>query len=198
VIDVHREAMYTQRVHGVSVYVAPTRPSPAWRQVTTRVVQPWSVRGSLSYQLKTPMSTTNSANRLSAQPITGHIAKDVLRLYREGRPDYRRVADLTRLSKEDLSKLAKVAKSSVRFDDAIPAAVAERLREIANIANLVAEYFDGDAGKVGLWFELPNPMLGHVSPATMIRGNRCRRLLSFVLEAREAEVGFSDAARKRA
>jgi hypothetical protein len=143
------------------------------------------------------MSTTN-AHRSSARPITGHVATDVLRLYREGRLDYRRVAELTRLSKEDLSKLAKVARSSVRFDDAIPAAVAERLREIANIANLVAEYFDGDASKVSLWFALPNPLLGHVSPTTMIRGNRCRRLLSFVLEAREAEAGSLDNTRKRA
>lgn len=144
------------------------------------------------------MSTINAANRSSARPITGHIADDVLRLYRDGQPDYQRVADLTGLSKEDLSKLAKVARSSVRFDAAIPVAVAERLREIANIANLVAEYFGGDASKVSLWFELPNPMLGHVSPATMIRGNRCRRLLSFVLEARAAEVSSLDAARKRA
>lgn len=140
----------------------------------------------------------NSAGRKSARTLTGHIARDVLRLYRQGRPDYRRIADLTRLSKEDLSRLAKVARSSVRFDDAIPGAVAERLREIANIANLVAEYFDGDASKVSLWFELPNPMLGHVSPTTMIRGNRCRRLLNFVLEAREAEIGSLDTARKRA
>jgi hypothetical protein len=73
------------------------------------------------------MSTTIAASRSSARPLTGHIAKDVLRLYRDGRPDYRRVADLTRLSKEDLSKLAKVARSSVRFDDAIPAAVAGRV-----------------------------------------------------------------------
>jgi hypothetical protein len=125
----------------------------------------------------------------TAKPITGHVADDVLGFYRAGRPDpdYKRVADLVKLSKEDLSKIAKVAKSSVRFDDAIPAAVAERLREIANIANLVAEYFDGDVQKVGLWFELPNPMLGNVSPRTMIRGNRYKRLLSFVLEARDAE-----------
>jgi hypothetical protein len=144
------------------------------------------------------MNTPNSASRSSARPVTDHIANDVLGLYRAGRPDYRRVAELTKLSKEDLSKLAKVARSLVRFDDAIPAAVAERLREIANIANLVAEYFDGDANKVGLWFELPNPMLGHVSPVTMIRGNRCKRLLGFVLEAREAESGSLNAARKRA
>lgn len=64
------------------------------------------------------MSTPNAIGR--ARPITGHIANDVLRLYREGRPDYRRVADLIQLSKEDLSKLAKVARSSVRFDDANP------------------------------------------------------------------------------
>ncbi len=146
------------------------------------------------------MSTANTAGESSARPITGHIANDVLGFYREGRldPDYKRVADLVKLSKEDLSKIAKVAKSSVRFDAAIPAAVAERLREIANVANLVAEYFDGDAQKVGLWFELPNPMLGNISPRTMIRGNRYKRLLNFVLEAREAESAALEARRKRA
>lgn len=123
----------------------------------------------------------------AARPITGHIAADILGLYRDGEPDYKRVADIVKLSKEDIGKISKVAKASVRFDDAIPAAVAERLREIANIANLVAEFFDGDIHKVGLWFELPNPHLGNVSPRTMIRGNRYRRLLNFVLDAREAE-----------
>lgn len=133
-----------------------------------------------------------SASRLagarpSPHPLTGHIASDVLGLFPQGHTDYKRVADLVKLSKEDLSKLAKVSRSSVRFDDAIPAAVAERLREIANIANLVAEFFDGDAHKVALWFELPNPALGNVSPRTMIRGDRYKRLLNFVLEARDAE-----------
>jgi hypothetical protein len=93
-----------------------------------------------------------------------------------------------RLSKSDLSKLAGVAISSVRFDANIPVPVADRLREIANIANLVAEFFGGDAKKVGLWFELTNPMLGNISPRNMIRAGRYKRLLSFVLDAREAEV----------
>ncbi|WP_161966124.1 hypothetical protein [Steroidobacter cummioxidans] len=93
-----------------------------------------------------------------------------------------------KLTKEDLSKISKVAESSVRFDDAIPAAAAIRLREIANIANLVAELFGGDIHKVALWFELPNPHLGNVSPKTMIRGDRYKRLLNFVLESREAEL----------
>lgn len=134
------------------------------------------------------MPSARQADGPAARPITGHIAKDVLGLYRDGRPDYKRVADMVKLTKEDLGKISKVAKSSVRFDDAIPAAVAERLREIANIANLVAEFFDGDIHKVGLWFELPNPHLGDVSPRMMIRGDRYKRLLNFVLDAREAEL----------
>ena len=91
------------------------------------------------------------------------------------------------MSKADLSKLTGVPRSSIRFDGSIPAPVAEHLRELANIANLVADYFDGDVQKVGLWFELQNPMLGNISPRNMIRRGRHKRLLKFVLDAREAE-----------
>lgn len=133
-----------------------------------------------------PMHEEAAAARRSS--ITTHIARrDLLGLYREGHPDYKRIAELIQLSKADLSKLTGVAKSSVRFDANIPVPVAERLRELANIANLVAEYFDGDVQKVGLWFELQNPMLGNISPRNMIRGGRYKRLLNFVLDAREAE-----------
>jgi hypothetical protein len=122
-------------------------------------------------------------------PIVSHIAtQDLLRLYRDGHPDYKRIADLTKLSKADLSKIAQVAKSSVRFDAHIPEPVAVRLREIANIANLVAEFFGGDAQKVALWFEIANPMLGNISPTDMIRFGRYKRLLNFVSDAREAEA----------
>jgi hypothetical protein len=109
-------------------------------------------------------------------------------LYRDGHPDYKRIAELTKLSKADLSKIAQVAKSSVRFDAHIPEPVAARLREIANIANLVAQFFAGDVQKVGLWFEIANPMLGNISPRDMIRIGRYKRLLNFVLDAREAEA----------
>jgi hypothetical protein len=122
-------------------------------------------------------------------PIVSHIAReDLLHLYRDGRPDYKRIAELTKLSKTDLGKISQVAKSSVRFDSHIPEPVAERLREIANIANLVAEFFAGDVQKTALWFEIANPMLGNISPRTMIRLGKYKRLLSFVLQAREAEA----------
>lgn len=44
------------------------------------------------------------------------------------------------------------------------------------------------AQKVGLWFEIANTMLGNVSPRDMIRIGRYKRLLNFVIEAREAEA----------
>jgi hypothetical protein len=134
------------------------------------------------------MNATAIAVRRTTRSIVSHIAKaDLLHLYRDGHPDYKRVADFVKLNKADLGRISGVAKSSVRFDAHIPEPVAERLREIANIANLVAEFFEGDAQKVGLWFEIANPLLGNVSPRDMIRIGRYKRLLSFVLEAREAE-----------
>lgn len=125
---------------------------------------------------------------LQSRPLTGHIAQDILGLAPNGRTDYKRVVKLVNLTKEDLSKIANVAKSSVRYDQSIPLPVAERLNELANIANLVGEFFEGDANKVALWFELPNPLLGNVSPRNMIRAGRYKRLLSFVLDSREAEL----------
>ncbi len=137
-------------------------------------------------------ASSATTQRFALTSIVSHMAQgDLLHLYSAGQLDYKRTADLIKLSKTDLGKIAGVAKSSVRFDSHIPEPVAERLREFANIANLVAEYFSGDATKVGLWFELANPMLGNISPRTMIRLGRYKRLLNFVMQAREAEVQSS-------
>jgi hypothetical protein len=138
---------------------------------------------------------TTTARMLSERrpQFAPHIASDVLGLWRAGEPDYKKIAGLVQLSKKDLSKLGGVSIASVRFDQNIPQAVAERLREIANIANLVGEFFDGDMHKVGLWFELANPQLGGISPRTMIRAGRYKRLLNFVLEARAAEQAAAEA-----
>ena len=65
-----------------------------------------------------------------------------------------------------MSHLASVSVKSVRYDDAIPEQVRDRLAEIANTMNLVASTFDGDVAKAATWFLTRNPMLGDVSPAT--------------------------------
>lgn len=118
--------------------------------------------------------------------IVEHMAReDLLGLYSEGQTNYKKVAEFLHLSTEDLAHIADADKASVRFDANIPQPVAERLRQIANIGNLVAEYFNGDVHKVSLWFELANPMFGNLSPRNMIRAGRSTRCsISFSMRAK--------------
>lgn len=97
--------------------------------------------------------------------------------------DGRKVVDFLRLKKPELAKVAGVAPASVRYDHKMPAEVRERIEEIANVIELVAQFFDGDAAKTALWFKTPNPMLGNISPRDMIRYGRYDRLRRFVVEA---------------
>lgn len=97
--------------------------------------------------------------------------------------DARKVSEALHLRKEDVSHLASVSVKSVRYDDAIPEQVRERLAEIANTMNLVASTFDGDAAKTATWFLTRNPLLGDVSPRDMIRLGRYERLRRFIINA---------------
>lgn len=97
--------------------------------------------------------------------------------------DAKRVPGFLGLKKEDVSRLASVSVKSVRYDDAIPEQVRERLEEIASIINMVAQAFDGDADKTNAWFRARNPLLGDVSPRDMIRLGRYERLRKFIINA---------------
>lgn len=96
---------------------------------------------------------------------------------------YDEVASFLNLEKSDVSKIAGVSKVSVRYDDRIPKEVQEHLEQIANICLLVGEYFNGDAHKTALWFKIPNPLFGNISPRDMIRYGRYKKVLSFVVDA---------------
>jgi hypothetical protein len=95
----------------------------------------------------------------------------------------REVADFLDLNKRDVAKVAEVAPASVRYDKNIPKNVLERLKEIANICELVAQHFSGDIRKTALWFKTKNPLFGNISPRDMIRYGRYERLRRFVMEA---------------
>ena len=103
--------------------------------------------------------------------------------------DYGSVSKFLEFSKKELSKLSGVAVKSVRLDGRIPNDLKEHLEQIANICNLVADFFDGDAQKTALWFRTPNPMLGDMSPRDMIRYGRHKRLQKFVFAASEQDEG---------
>ena len=94
------------------------------------------------------------------------------------------VTELLGLKKHEVSKLAQVAESSVRYDQESPRKVRDRLEEIASIINMVAEVFEGDPAKTALWFKTSNPMLGDVSPRDMIRLGRYDKLRKFIVGAR--------------
>lgn len=94
-----------------------------------------------------------------------------------------RVSEFLNLKKADVSRVADVSPKSVRWDDAIPIAMRDRLEEIAVTCNLVAEAFGGDAEKTALWFKAKNPLLGDVSPRDMVRLGRFDRLRKYIVSA---------------
>lgn len=122
------------------------------------------------------------------------VADDALAFGRGDSFHPKKVADWLDFSRDDVSRIASVSKSSVRWDEAIPKQVQDRLEEIGNIANMVAGIFDGDVGKAALWFKTKNPLLGDVSPRDMVRLGRYERLRKFVVSAiadRAAETRVS-------
>lgn len=115
--------------------------------------------------------------------LFGTVPDDFLHFGRGSSFDAKRVPNLLGLKKEDVSRLASVSVKSVRYDEAIPEQVRERLEEIANTINLVAQAFEGDPEKTTAWFRARNPLLGDVSPRDMIRLGRYERLRKFIINA---------------
>jgi hypothetical protein len=106
-----------------------------------------------------------------------------LKFFQDGEFQPKRVVDYLSLSHRDLSRISGLAESSVRLGERIPGALQERLLEIATVCELVATYFRGDASKTALWFNVPNPLLGDMSPKDMIRYGRYKKLLKYIQNA---------------
>lgn len=109
--------------------------------------------------------------------------KDYLSLLDKGDARASKVIDFVGFKKDDVAKASGVPSNSVRYDDRMPQILKDRLREWANLFNLVAQFFEGDAVKTALWFKTPNPILGNISPRDMIRFGRYQKLLKFIINA---------------
>lgn len=108
---------------------------------------------------------------------------DRFHLFNKGVPDGERVVKLLNYKKADVSSAANVPISSVRYEsNKMPAELKERLTEWATALNLVANFFQ-DNDKAILWFRMPNPLLGDMSPRDMIRVGRFKKLLHFIQSA---------------
>jgi hypothetical protein len=114
-------------------------------------------------------------------------ARDYLQFWQAGRFQPQRVVRFLGLSKVELAQLAEVAPASVRFDDKAPRMLRERLMDIAATCELVAQAFDGNVTKTALWFKIPNPHLGNLSPCELLRRGESQALQRQVLEATAQE-----------
>jgi hypothetical protein len=110
--------------------------------------------------------------------------RDSLRFWEGNALNYQKVRDFTGFGVRDIARMTGAAQSSVRFDSKAPKEVREHLENIANICNLVFQFFQDDV-KTKLWLQTPNPMLGNVSPRDMLRFGRYAKLLRFINQAME-------------
>jgi len=92
------------------------------------------------------------------------------------------------LEKEEISKAANIAKTSVRYDNRIPLELEKFLSEVAVVCELVADHFQGDIQKTALWFKIENPALGNISPRDMIRYGRFKKLKAFIQNQIEGNI----------
>lgn len=109
-------------------------------------------------------------------------SRDVLHLFEKGRPNAKKVVQLLNYKKEDVAVASNVPIASVRYDLKMPEELLERMREWATALNFVANFFN-DEQKTMLWFQLPNPLLGNMSPREMIRVGRFNKLFKFIQTA---------------
>lgn len=109
--------------------------------------------------------------------------KDYLDFFEGSKLNFQKVIKFVDLESKDVARAADVPLASVRYDEKIPKELRQRILEWANLINLVAGHFRGDAQKTALWFKVPNPLLGEISPRDMIRIGRYKKLISFVLNS---------------
>ncbi|MCP4679735.1 MAG: hypothetical protein GY854_30445 [Deltaproteobacteria bacterium] len=108
--------------------------------------------------------------------------EDTFNLYTDGQVDGKKVVDFLKYKKKDVAVATGISTQSVRYDNKMPAELAERLTEWAVAINLVGNHFK-DAHKTILWFQTINPLLGNVSPQAMIKAGRFKKLLKFIQTA---------------
>jgi len=97
-------------------------------------------------------------------------------------PNAEKIVGLLGYKNRDISMAADIPIASIRFDAKMPIELKERLIEWAIVLNLVADFFK-DKDKTILWFKMPNPLLGDMSPKDMIRAGRFKKLLKFIQSA---------------
>ncbi len=102
--------------------------------------------------------------------------------------DYQEAAKFFTMNKKAVAKAAGVSEQSVRYDDRMPTDLEEFFMELVSVLSVVSSQLGQDKEKTKLWFNMPNPMLGGVSPLNMILLGKHKKLMKFIQRSMSGEM----------
>ena len=127
---------------------------------------------------------------VSIQPhIFNTVPKhDVFGFYDKSKIRYKKVADTLDFSRKEISKAARVAVSSVRYEEnKIPDKMRDFFTNMAWLLCVTHEYLK-NKNKVMLWLKSPNPICGGFSPKDMICMGQYKKLVKIVSSYVEGDI----------
>ena len=114
--------------------------------------------------------------------------RDVFGFYNKGQIQYREIAKTLDLKRKEISRAARVATNSVRYEeDRIPDNVKDLLTSMEWLLNVTYRHFK-DKNKVIQWFNSPNPICGGASPKDMICMGQYKKLVKIVNSYVEGDI----------
>jgi len=120
--------------------------------------------------------------------LYSNIPKDHLHLFHKGvEPNAEKIVKLLGYKKHDIAAATNVPFNSIRYDNKMPTELKQRFIEWAIALNLVTQFFE-DPEKTILWFNMPNTLLGGMSPKDMIRVGRFKKLLKFIQSSLDENI----------
>lgn len=113
---------------------------------------------------------------------------DLFGIKNDGSFNYQEAAKFLGMNKKAVAKAAGVSESSVRYDSRIPTDLKGFFMEIISVVTIVSNQFSQDKEKTQLWFSMPNPLLGGVTPLQMILLGKHKKLFKFIQRSISGEM----------
>lgn len=113
---------------------------------------------------------------------------DVFGFYDKGKVKYKEVADTLDFNRKEISKAARVAVNSIRYEESkIPDKMKEFLTTMAWLLHITHKHLKNKE-KVTLWLKSPNPVCGGFSPKDMICMGQYKKLVKIVSSYLEGNI----------
>ena len=109
-------------------------------------------------------------------------------LYMEdGSVDARLLSEFLNLTRADLAAMFGVNADSIRFDGRLSFEMKEKMIELANLCEMVAQNFQGNVLKTKTWFIISNPHLNNRKPLDLIKTGNNEELVATILSSSNIE-----------